>query len=162
MTFEQSTGSPHHFLAQLAGGWAGTSMLWLEPDVLSGEAPMIGNIQIILDGRFALFLYQSAVEGEAQHGMFTFGYNTLSDRYEASWVDSFHNNTAIMFCVGTSMDNGFSVLGSYPDPTGGPDWGWRTVVELLDNDHLVITAYNIHPEGGEVKAIEARLTRVKK
>lgn len=162
MTFEQSSGSPHHFLDKLAGGWAGTSRLWLEPDVLSGEAPMIGNIQLILDRRFALFLYQSAVDGESQHGMFTFGYNTLSDRYEASWVDSFHNNTAIMFCVGTSIENGFTVLGSYPDPTGGPDWGWRTVVELTDDDHLLITAYNILPEGGEAKATEARLTRVKK
>jgi len=162
MTFEQSSGSPHHFLARLAGGWAGTSKLWLEPEVLTDEAPMIGNIQIILDKRFALFLYQSAVEGEPQHGMFTFGYNTLSDHYEASWVDSFHNNTAIMFCVGTSMENGFSVLGSYPDPTGGPDWGCRTVFELLDDDHLLMTAYNIFPDGGETKATEARLTRVKK
>jgi len=162
MTFEQSSGSPHHFLAQLAGGWAGTSRLWLEPDVLSGEAPMIGNIQLILDRRFALFLYQSAVDGEPQHGMFTFGYNTLSDHYEASWVDSFHNNTSIMYCVGTPVENGFSVLGSYPDPTGGPDWGWRTTVELLDHDHLLITAYNISPEGGEAKATEATLTRVKK
>ena len=162
MSFPQSTDSPHHFLAQLAGGWAGTSKVWLEPDVLTSEAPMIGNIQLILDRRFALFLYQSAVEDEPQHGMFTFGYNTLSDQYETSWVDSWHNNTAIMFCVGTSMENGFSVLGSYPDPTGGPDWGWRTVVELLDNDHLAITAYNISPEGGETRATEARLTRVKK
>ncbi len=162
MTFAQSSDSPHHFLAQMAGGWGGMSKRWEETGVLMGETPMIGNIQLVLDGRFALFLYQSVVEGEPQHGMFTFGYNTLSDRYEASWVDSFHNNTAIMFCVGTSMENGFSVLGSYPDPTGGPDWGWRTVVELLDNDHLTITAYTIHPEGGELKVTEARLTRVKK
>jgi hypothetical protein len=34
-------------------------------------------------------------------------------------------------------------------------------VELLDEDQLVITAYNIHPEYGESKATEARLTRVK-
>ena len=162
MSFPESSNSPHHFLAQLAGGWAGTSKLWLEPDVLTSEAPMIGNIQLILDRRFALFLYQSAVEDEPQHGMFTFGYNTLSDQYEVSWVDSWHNNTAIMFCVGTSMENGFSVLGSYPNPTGGPDWGWRTVLELLDNDHLVISAYNISPEGGEARATEARLTRLKK
>src|SRR5512133_3332880 len=146
MTFEQSSGSPHHFLAQLAGGWTGTSRIWLEPDKLASEAPLIGNIQLILDRRFALFLYQSAVEDEPQHGLFTFGYNTLLDRYEASWVDTFHNNTAIMFCVRTSVENGFSVLGSYPDPTGGPDWGWRTVVQLLDGDHLLITAYNISPE----------------
>lgn len=159
MTFEKTTGSPHHFLAQLAGNWKGSSKLWIEPDTLANEAPIVGTIQIILDGRFALFLYQSSIEGEAQHGMFTFGYNTLLDRYEASWVDSFHNNTAVMFCTGNSQDNGFSVLGSYPDPTGGPDWGWRTDVELRD-DELIITAYNIMPEGEEAKATEITLKKV--
>ena len=162
MPFNQQSSSPHHLLSQLAGGWSGTSKLWLEPDKLAGESPLVGNIQIILDGRFALFLYQSSIQGEPQHGMFTFGYNTTLDRYECSWLDSFHNNTAIMFCTGTATENGFSVLGGYPDPTGGPDWGWRTEVELIDKDHLVITAYNIHPEYGEAKATEARLTRVKK
>ena len=162
MPFEKLSGSPHHLLAQLAGGWSGTSKLWLEPDTLTDETPIVGNIQIILEGRFALFLYQSSIEGEPQHGLFTFGYNTLLDRYETSWVDSFHNNTAIMFCTGNATDNGFSVLGSYPNPEGGPDWGWRTEVELVDEDHLVITAYNINPEYGEAKATEAKLTRVKK
>jgi hypothetical protein len=64
-----------------------------------------------------IYLYQS--EGEPQHGMFIFGYN--KDRFETSWLDSFHNHTAIMFCVGRPRGR---VLGSYPDPTGGPDWGW--------------------------------------
>jgi hypothetical protein len=162
MPFEQTSGSPHHFLTQLAGGWTGTSKIWLEPDKLLDEAPIIGTIQIVLDGRFALFLYQTSVEGETQHGMFTFGFNTTLERYEASWLDSFHNNTANMFCVGSEREKGFSVLGTYPDPNEGPDWGWRTEVELLDKDHLTITAYNISPEGGEAKATEAKLTRVKK
>jgi len=159
MPFEST--SPHHFLAQLAGNWRGTSKLWLEPDKLADEAPIVGTIQIILEGRFALFLYQSSIEGETQHGMFTFGYNTLLDRYETSWVDSFHNNTAIMFCTGREKENGFFVLGSYPDPSGGPDWGWRTEVQLVDMNNLIITAYNIHPEFGEAKATEAILTKVK-
>ena len=159
MTFEKITGSPHHFLSQLAGNWKGTSKLWMEPDTLANEAPIVGTIQIILDGRYALFLYQSSIEGEPQHGMFTFGYNTQLDRYEISWVDSFHTNTSIMFCTGREIENGFSVLGSYPDPTGGPDWGWRTDVELRD-DELIITAYNIMPEGEEAKATESILTKV--
>lgn len=162
MTFEQSSGSPHHFLMQLAGGWSGVSRVWFEPDKLAGEAPLVGNIQLVLDGRFALFLYQSVIEGEPQHGMFTFGYNTTLNRFETSWVDSFHNNTAIMFCTGQPTENGFSVLGSYPDPTGGPDWGWRTELDLIDHDHLVLTAYNILPDGMEAKATQATLTRVKK
>ena len=157
MTHKES--SPHHFLSQLAGNWRGTSKLWMEPDKLASESPIVGTIQIILDGRYALFLYQSSIEGEAQHGMFTFGYNTQLDRYETSWVDSFHTNTSIMFCTGNEIENGFSVLGSYPDPTGGPDWGWRTEVELRDHE-LVITAYNILPEGLEAKATEIIFKKV--
>ncbi len=160
MTFEKSIGSPHHFFAQLAGNWKGTSKLWLEPDKLSNEAPIVGTIQLVLDGRFALFLYQSSIEGEAQHGMFTFGYNTELDRFEASWVDSFHTNTSIMFCTGNEKTNGFFVLGSYPDPSGGPDWGWRTEVKFQDNE-LIITAFNIMPDGMEAKATEFALKKVK-
>lgn len=153
--------SPHHFLAQLAGGWAGNAKLWLEPDVLADESPLYGSIQLVLDGRFAIFMYQGSIDDEKQLGMFTFGYNTQLDRYEASWVDSFHSNTAIMFCAGAAKEGGFFVLGSYPDPSGGPDWGWRTEIELLDANHLTITAYNISPEGSTVKASEAKLTKVK-
>ncbi len=155
-----TSSSPHQFLSSLAGHWQGTSKLWLEPDKLANESPIVGTFQLVLDGRFALFLYQSTIEDEAQHGMFTFGYNTLLDRYEASWVDSFHNNTAIMFCAGDAKGNGFFVLGSYPDPSGGPDWGWRTEVEAIGNDRLIITAYNITPEGSEGKATEFQLTRI--
>jgi len=161
MPFEQTSESPHHFLTQLAGGWTGTSKIWLEPGKLLDEAPLVGNIQVVLDGRFVMFLYQSSVEGEAQHGMFTFGYNTTKDQYEASWLDSWHNNTAIMSCVGSAREKGFQVIGRYPDPAEGPDWGWRTEVELVDEDHLTITAYNITPEGEETKATEAKLTRLK-
>ena len=162
MTFPQTSGSPHHFLSRLAGSWTGISRLWLEPDKLTDESPVVGTIQLILSGRFALYLYQGSIQDEPQHGLFTFGYNTLTDRYEASWVDSWHNNTAIMFCTGNAIENGFFVLGSFPDPNGGPDWDWRTEVELVDADHLLITAYTISPEGDEAKATEAQLTRVKK
>jgi len=158
MTFEQSSGSPHHFFSQLAGNWKGTSKLWLEPDKLTDEAPLVGTIQLLLEGRFALYLYQTSIEGEPQHGMFTFGYNTTLEQFEASWVDSYHNNTAIMFCIGHAIENGFLVTGSYPDPTGGPDWGWRTEIQRTE-EQLTLTAFNISPEGGEAKATEAVLKR---
>ena len=161
MTFSNSTDTPHHFFAQMAGNWRGISRLWIEPGKLADEASIVATIQLLLEGRFALYLYQSSIEGEPQHGMFTFGYNITLEQYEASWVDSFHNSTGIMFCTGAEKENGFSVTGSYPDPSGGPDWNWRTEVELV-GDQLTLTAYNITPEGEEFKATEMVLTRLKK
>jgi hypothetical protein len=158
MPFESTT--PHHFLSKLSGNWRGTSKLWLEPGKLTDEAPLVATIQLLLEGRFALYLYQSSIEGEAQHGMFTFGYNTTLEQFEASWVDSFHTGTAIMFCTGKEAEDGFSVTGTYPDPTGGPDWEWRTEVKL-SGDQLTLTAYNISPEGEESKATETVIKKAK-
>ncbi|HMA08038.1 MAG TPA: DUF1579 family protein [Ramlibacter sp.] len=155
------TSTPHQFLAQLVGGWTGRTLTWLEPEGVPGQAATQGSIQLLLGGRFALYLYQTSVDAQAQHGLFMFGYNTTLDRWEGSWIDSFHNNTAIMFCIGQQIGNGFAVVGSHPDPTGGPDWAWRTEVKLLDHDHLSIIAYNISPEGAEAKAIETQLTRTR-
>lgn len=149
-------------LARLVGGWVGTTRTWTDPLSEPDTARTQGSIQLILEGRFALYLYQSSVDGEPQHGMFTFGYDTTLDQFEASWVDSFHNNTAIMYCVGGARDRGFSVQGSYPDPTGGPDWGWRTEVELVDADTLHITAYSVNPEGGESLAVQTELHRIQR
>jgi hypothetical protein len=49
------------------------------------------------------------------------------------------------------------VQGSYD--SDGQTWGWRTTCAMPDVDHLVVTAWNLSPQGQEDKATETAYER---
>lgn len=150
----------HKNLGALAGNWAGMTKTWFEPGIIADESPMQGNIRPILDGRFLFHEYQGSLSGNAFVGTATIGFDIPNNQIQCAWIDSFHMGTGILLSEGQITDHGFSVLGSYGGPDFPEPWGWRTVYELIDPDNLVITAYNISPEGQEDKATETIYKRL--
>lgn len=159
--FEISLESgPHSQLATLAGRWAGTSRTWFEKDVLADESRASGTITSILGGRFMLHQYQGSLQGEPTEGMAIIGYSFDQEKFQTAWIDSFHMGTGIMFSEGDATDTGHSVLGSYGGKSMPEPWGWRTEIQVISKDEIIISAYNIAPGGPEAKAIEINYHRL--
>lgn len=159
--FEQSLADgAHHKIKSIVGSWQGSSKTWFEKDVLVDEAPSTAEITSILDGRFISYDYQSSLEGKPLAGKMIIGFDIPYQKFTFSWVDSFHMGTQIMQATGEATNKGFSILGSYGNPEYGDQlFCWRTELEIISDDEIVFTAYNIMPGEEETKAIETILRR---
>lgn len=159
MKFAESLeNGPHASLAKFAGEWTGTTKTWFEPDVVADESPMTGTIKVILGGRFLMHEYSGSLQGKVFDGVAIFGFDIATNKFQMAWVDSFHMSTGIMFSEGDGADK-FSAFGTYFTGPDTPRWGWRTELEQVDDDNIVITAYNVEPDSDDQIATETRYTR---
>ncbi len=161
---EASKSNGQHLqLSRLAGSWQGHMKTWFGPDNLVNETTITGTMRPIFDGKYMMHEYKSSFENKPFEGMALYGYNLDLQRFESAWVDSFHTGTAIMFSEGERGKNDFKMLGSYAyvTPETEQHWGWRTHIDVNSDNEIVITAYNISPNGEESKATEIIYQRIK-
>ena len=152
--------NPQEFLQALSGKWKGECSTWFEPVVLADVSSIEGEISALVGKSIVKHEYQGGIQGKPRHGVEWIAYNSVANRFEIAWFDSFHMNYAILYSVGEAVEGGFSVSGEYDVGEGHPRWGWRTVFRFDDPQRLVLQAYNVTPDGVEALAVETRYHKV--
>ncbi len=132
-------------LASHQGVWRGLNKLWIEdPEGEPETSP--GTLTVTEDRVLITWTFR----GEAQEGSCTV--EEIEDSVAVVWTDSWHSEEG-MDLSGEAFADAVDVFGAYPVRDGGPDWGWRIVLDLGDPERLLLRMYNISPEGDEVLVV---------
>jgi hypothetical protein len=142
----------HAQLLKLVGNWEGTSNTYFEPGVLADTSTTKAQIKAILGKQFLQMEYTSSMQGKPVEGLAIIGFYLVKREYTIAWIDSFHTGTQILISQG--KEGPINVMGHYGDPSGGPDWGWRTTIEQTSDDAFVLRHFNVLPTGEEALAVE--------
>jgi hypothetical protein len=141
-----------------AGGWKGSKTVWPGPDADVITSDVWLDARLAARGKFIVFAYDWTVTGEAQQG--ELGFSLASDGVTAQgwWIDSWHNDNAVMQLAGIATANNVVKLsGTFPAPDG-PDWGWDIQIRSTDTE-LDIVMWVIPP--GEPGMLGVRYELIK-
>jgi hypothetical protein len=135
-------------LASAMGTWMGTKKLWIRDP----NAPEVSDIEVVVSVNRVSYTW--SFQGRPQSG--TIELSKKGDRVYAKWNDTWHS-TKTMACEGTDTDGRIVFTGTYA-AGDGPDWSWRTELDLSKPGDFGLKMFNITPTGEERIAVHMELT----
>jgi len=162
------TGENHKLLASMAGNWAYTVKMWMDPTGKPQESKGTATRKAIMDGRFFVVDHSGkfqmpGADGKMKEmnfkGMAIEGYDNVKKKFVVSWIDNM--GTMILNSEGTydATSKTFTYTAQFEMMPGMPV-RIRELIKVVDNDHHNFEWYEDRGQG-EAKTMEISYTRKK-
>jgi hypothetical protein len=145
---------------RLTGRWQGSYRLIVDPSAPARVSETSAVIAPVTGGGSTRIDYTWEYDGTPQQGSLLLGHDDPRGVFTAMWMDSWHMSDKEMLSEGPASSESLDVRGSYEAPPG-PDWGWRTVIEVASADSFRMIMYNVTPDGQEYLAVDAEYHRAR-
>lgn len=154
-------GENHRVLEPLIGVWDVETKFWASPEAAPQISLGTSRSRWIYGGRFIEEKYSGVWNGAPFEGTSVLGYDTISDMYQSSWIDSM--STQMMLSTGTfdRSKNTIVLSGEMSCPMTGKTKTTRSVTELQGPDRHISRMLESSPDGREFVWLEMTYTRRK-
>ena len=134
-------GEHHAKLAELEGTWAMTVTSWMQPGADPVVTEATSASKMVMGGRYLHDSVEGTAMGMPFTGMGWTGYNNVSERYEATWIDNFGTGIFTSHGQWDDEEGGIVMHGSYVDPIAGTKTKVKTVSRMEGPDKTIFTWY---------------------
>lgn len=151
-------GEPHAMLAKAEGTWKMTVKTWMDPAAPPSVSEGVSEQKMILGGRVLQQKASSEMMGMSFDGVGMTGYDNLSGKYWATWVDSMSTGLFTSYGTHDEATSSTTFHGEYQDPITGEMVEVRAVSRAETDDKHVFEWYEIRG-GEEVMTMEITYLR---
>ncbi len=154
-------GAPHKTLEGMAGSWDAKATMWMAPGAPPQETSGTSENKMILGGRYLEQRYEGTMMGQPFSGIGVTGFDNYKKKFVSTWQDSM--GTGILTMTG-SADKAGKVLTSWgmaDDPAEKRSMKSKSVVTMVDADHMTYEAWHALPDGKMTRDLEIHYTRKK-
>jgi hypothetical protein len=154
-------GPAHRMLDGMIGNWQAEVKHWMEPGGQAETSTGTSSAKWILDDHYVESTFTGDMMGMPFEGRGVCGYDNIKKKYFSTWFDSMA--TGFMVSEGTfdPSTKTFTYTGQAPDCFSGKYVAMRSIVKMVDADHMTMEMYGPGPDGKEFKNMEIAYTRTK-
>jgi hypothetical protein len=153
-------GEPHAAMAASAGSWNVEGLSYWEPGAEPMPMKATAERTLLLGGRVLQETFKSEFMGAPFEGILLQGYDNMKGEHWSIWMDSM--NTWASFSRGNHNESGELVLEGLMCDAMTPEGRlMRTVVRVIDADHVNMQMLDVAADGSTSLAMELDYTRAR-